>query len=92
MSGSGEWCTFRDERPSKSGKTKVWSVQTAVSTDEEDLFFELGTVSWYGGWRKYAFFPAPQTLYEQDCLRQIANFCERETKMQRLTCSAAVPP
>ena len=80
-----EWCAFRDERPSKSGKTKIWSVQSATSKDGEDSFYELGTVQWYGAWRKYAFYPAPQTLYEHDCLRQIANFCERESRIQRLS-------
>lgn len=32
----------------------------------------LGVVKWWGAWRKYAFFPNPDTLYEQDCLRDIA--------------------
>jgi hypothetical protein len=53
--------------------TKRWQV-LAIQGETE-----LGIVSWYSGWRRYCFFPNPQTLYEQDCLRDIATFCEEET-------------
>jgi hypothetical protein len=78
-----EWCKFQASGPSKSGKTLLWTVVTYASKDGDGSFTELGIVKWYGAWRKYAFFPAPQTLYEHDCLRQIADFCERETKAHR---------
>jgi hypothetical protein len=81
-----EWCTFRLAGPSKSGKTQVWAVESIAEKGGDDpQFVELGAVKWYGAWRKYAFFPAPQTLFEHDCLRQIADFCESETKTQRRT-------
>jgi hypothetical protein len=40
----------------------------------------LGWVAWFSRWRKYAFYPKPETVYEEDCLRDIAEFCEAKTK------------
>ena len=60
-----------------SNKTKRFLVSTA------DRSARLGTISFYPRWRKYSFYPYPETLYESDCLRDIANFCESETKMWR---------
>jgi hypothetical protein len=54
-------------------KTKVWLVQTK---DGEDL----GEIKFWPRWRKYSFFPLPNTLYEQDCLWDIADFCARKTQ------------
>lgn len=61
--------------PSASGKSKLFTVVTADGTP-------LGTVKWYGAWRCYAFFPKADTLYEKRCLRDIANFCEKESHEQ----------
>jgi hypothetical protein len=36
----------------------------------------LGYVSWFGRWRRYSFSPATGTVFEQVCLREIANFIE----------------
>jgi hypothetical protein len=44
----------------------------------------LGAVRWFGRWRKYCFFPRPDTVYEETCLGEIAEFCVRETKNHRL--------
>lgn len=54
-------------------KTRVWAVTTL-----DDAM--LGTVSWYGPWRKYAFHPQPLTVYESVCLVEIAWFCTAQTK------------
>ena len=64
---------------SDTGKTFIWSVM------DRDECYALGTIKWYGHWRGYAFFPEPheETLYEQTCLREIADFIERETKRTR---------
>lgn len=43
----------------------------------------LGEVKWFGRWRKYAFFPERDCVFEQDCLRVIAEFCERHTRELR---------
>lgn len=63
---------------SESGKTNVYEVRT-WDTDG----FRLGTIKWFGRWRKYAFYPEAGCLFEETCLRDIAEFCEQETKAQR---------
>ena len=39
--------------------------------------FSLGEISWHGTWRQYAFFPWMQTLFNRDCLRDIAAFLDK---------------
>jgi len=43
----------------------------------------LGEVRWFGRWRCYAFYPFAGTIYERKCLRDIADFCEKETQRHR---------
>lgn len=63
------WITFKEIDNAK-GKTKVWR----VASKESDAF--LGTVKWHGPWRKYCFFPNEDTLFEEDCLEDIAKFLQ----------------
>ena len=35
---------------------------------------ELGVVKWYSPWRRYAFFPNPDTLYDVSCLGELVEF------------------
>jgi hypothetical protein len=77
-----DWISFEEEGMSPSGKTKVWRV-----TDIGGGL--LGTVKWYAPWRKYAFWPEYQTIYEQDCLRQISTFIDEETKMHKALCEGS---
>lgn len=70
------WLSFEERGTSESGKTRRW----AVLTKESGAL--LGFVSWFGSWRKYALYPEPKTLFERDCLRDIAAFCERRTREQ----------
>jgi len=63
--------------PSKP-KTLVWGV---VNKYDDGW---IGWVSWYAAWRKYSYFPRPETVYEQVCLREIAAFCERKTREHKL--------
>jgi len=58
-------------------KTEVWAIHT------KDFGTFLGTVKWFPSWRKYAFFPDASTVYEQDCLRDIANFIENEMEKRK---------
>jgi hypothetical protein len=39
--------------------------------------FSLGEIAWHGAWRQYAFFPWMQTLFNRDCLRDIAEFLDK---------------
>ena len=67
-----KWIKFIevDEKP----KTKVWSVQTIESE------LEIGIIKWRPSWRKYCFFPDNETVFEEDCLRDIADFIIEKTK------------
>jgi hypothetical protein len=38
----------------------------------------IGEIKWYSQWRKYAFFPT-DAIFEQNCLRDIADFLELVT-------------
>ena len=65
-------------------KTKTWEVWTKEKAkprfDGGDL---LGAIRWFGQWRCYAFFPRDNTIFEKTCLRDIASFCEGQTKAHR---------
>lgn len=58
-------------------KTKRWLVVTKSST--------LGQVAWYAQWRCYCFYPRVGTIFNTECLTDIATFCEKETREQRST-------
>lgn len=60
-------------------KTSQWGVYTA---DEKIV---LGAVRWHGAWKGYAFVTGGSAvmLFEQKCLREIADFVENETKKHR---------
>lgn len=52
---------------SESGKTQIWKVR---SKSRHGLV--LGEIKWKSSWRKYAFYPESETLYDPGCLRYIA--------------------
>ena len=57
-------------------KTRIWRVRNKGDTSI------LGEVKWYGPWRKYAFIVncvGTTNVFEEDCLRDIANFVEEAT-------------
>jgi hypothetical protein len=58
-------------------KTHRWLVRTA------GVAIDLGEVKWFGRWRQYVFFPLHETIFDKSCLRDIADFCEEQTKLQR---------
>lgn len=68
-----EWIRFDAGPPSASGKTKTWDVRT------KDGIHILGRVSWYAPWRRYSFWPDLGTVFEGQCLRDIASFCDTST-------------
>jgi hypothetical protein len=43
----------------------------------------LGEIKWFGRFRQYAFFPANDTVFNPACLRDIAYFCDLQTKGHR---------
>jgi hypothetical protein len=71
------WIAFNeDEAAARGRKTLVWTV-TAIGGGT------LGVVKFYSQWRKYAFYPNPNTLFEEECLRDIATFVATQTEAWR---------
>jgi hypothetical protein len=71
------WIKFSEPVKTQGKKTLHWYVKTA-----DDSHF-LGSVAWFTPWRRYAFMPYNGTIFEQDCLREIAAFCETKTREHR---------
>ena len=72
-----KWIDFEKQEKKEHFKTDIWIIFT------KDGRTNLGFIKWYGRWRGYAFFPQSDTIYEEDCLRDIADFIETETKEYR---------
>lgn len=73
----GEYLNFKDEGPVSPGsKTRKFSV---YSTHSGAL---LGYVKYFVQWRQYVMFPL-NAVFDKKCLREIADFCERATALQR---------
>lgn len=53
--------------------TKRWDVMPVDGSQQ------IGTVQWYGPWKKYCFRAMASATFEQTCLRAIARFCKTET-------------
>lgn len=52
-------------------KTKKYSI---INKDYGGI---IGVIKWYGPWRKYSFFPAPNCIFETQCLKDITSFIEK---------------
>ena len=78
-----KWISFELDGDSDSGKTSIWSVYSnSTKAGEADEVF-LGTIKWFGRWRKYAFFPEPELVFEEECMRDIATVIEQATREHR---------
>ena len=61
---STKWLTFgKLDMPDR--KTEVWQVISI-----KGIF--LGDIKWFGRWRAYAFFPDEKTVYNSECLKDVA--------------------
>lgn len=67
-----DWIFFGYRGKSKTKKTSIWRV-----LDRDSVV--LGEIRWYAQWRRYALFPEPGTVWEQNCLETAANFCRVQT-------------
>lgn len=63
---------------SQEKKTKTWGV---LSTSGDSL----GYAKWHSAWRRYAFFPETEVLFDAECLTDVARFLSSETDKQKLT-------
>jgi hypothetical protein len=72
----GPYIEFIDTTPAKRA-TGVWHVK-AIG----DGTF-LGCVKWFGRWRRYAFFPAVTTVFEDECMDYISGFIKARMAERR---------
>jgi len=56
-----------EERSSQTGVTKIIDLIAIQSK------IKLGEIKWFGAWRKYAFFPNENTIYDKACLETITS-------------------
>jgi len=63
-----KWIKFEQKPRIIDQKTDIWYVKSR----ERELL--LGEIMWCASWRSYAFFPESNTMFEDDCLRDIAQF------------------
>lgn len=71
------WIEFKLVGESKSGKTKIWDVIT------KEFPTKIGQIKWHAPWRKYSFFPESDTIFEEICLNDIANFCKSQKEKSK---------
>jgi len=64
-----EYLEFVDV-PNHSGKTRK------VNVVSKRHGYSLGLIQWYGRWRQYVFVPGPETVFNRDCLRDIAQYLQ----------------
>jgi hypothetical protein len=81
------WLRFDECSIPPNRKTKVWNI-----VSKEDGFI-LGSVFWYGPWRRFVFGPTMDhengTIYEERCLRCVAEFVETQTRSHKTEIAAA---
>jgi hypothetical protein len=77
-----KYIQFIEHGVSPSGKTKIWQI-----TSKDDFNDFLGWIKWDGAWRCYSFYPTSNVdgglVFEKQCLRDIADFCEKQTKLHK---------
>jgi hypothetical protein len=71
----GDHVYFRNVgKATEKAKTDSWFIYA------KDGSTGLGAIRWFGRWRKYCFFPMAETVFEENCLRDIAEFIVKITK------------
>lgn len=81
----GKYIQFINVGNSPSGKTHIWEIK---SKEGNCL---LGLIKWNGKWRCYSHYIYPYMfadsedflVFEKQCERDIANFCEYQTKSHK---------
>ena len=78
----GTYVVFLSWQTTPGVMTNRWDVRSKEDAD-------LGLIKWYTSWRKYCFYPNGFTIFEQVCLREIAEFIEQETAAHKAARKAA---
>lgn len=73
------WIKFTFHSKSDSGLTSRWSILRTNGV-VADGCRALGWVAWYAPWRKYTMFSVEGITFDASCLRDIADFCEQQTR------------
>lgn len=58
-------------------KTKTFYVVSRVGGDR------LGEIKWHGPWRRYVFQPLGPSIYDANCLKDIAKFIDNEMEQRK---------
>lgn len=58
----------------RTNRWEVWSLSNGMV---------LGMIRWFGRWRGYVFEPDHGTVFNQECLRDIALFIDEQMKARR---------
>lgn len=69
---------FEPREPEGKRKTVIVDVVSVSSGTT------LGEIRWHGPWRQFCFFPTPHTLFNKDCLREIADECSERTAARKM--------
>ena len=77
----GDYIRFslQDTGVQKEGEDPQTTWQVTAKKDG----FTLGEVKWFARWRKYVFCPAPDCLFEEVCLGDIADFLKWATEVEK---------
>ena len=62
---------------SDSGKTRTYTIRSRSRGDV------LAIVKWYGAWRQYTMEPLYHTVWNKDCLREVAEFLDGLMEQRR---------
>lgn len=73
---TGTHITFEPDTSGPSRKTLRWTVNAKSGA-------YLGDVKWFARWREYCFYAEFNGIFEQTCLREIAEFIEARTREHR---------
>ena len=75
-----KWILIALAAEAVTGRTGDNSHAWLVLTKKRQM---LGSIIWYGPFGKYSFQPTENSIYECDCLRDIAQFCEDQTAARK---------
>jgi len=81
-----QWIRFVEHRQLPGRKTRAWNVLS------RDGGYALGEVSWHSPWRRFCFKVGgyASAVFEEDCLRDIAEFVEARTREYKAAQRAAI--
>jgi hypothetical protein len=67
-----KWVVYSWAGSSPSGKTQKWAAFAAV-----DGTTRLGEIRWFPAWRQYCFYPEYSTVWNDECLHEVARYLAR---------------